>query len=118
MIWRSDFEYYIYTIRFQQAVNDEIRRTCRQLASNIKLQESQINMLASVKNSVLHAQRENLSQLQVYRLINKKISSEKIKTSRSMVVIFQIEHNMQKQMLKTLQQDHHKMQMHAKHFGI
>ncbi|KAL6434586.1 hypothetical protein ACFW04_006148 [Cataglyphis niger] len=77
-----------------QIVNDQIRRTCRQLASNIKLQESQINMLASVKNSVLHAQRENLSQLQ-------------------------IEHNMQKQMLKTLQQDHHKMQIHAKHnFGI
>ncbi|XP_050455079.1 aryl hydrocarbon receptor nuclear translocator-like protein 1 isoform X2 [Cataglyphis hispanica] len=77
-----------------QIVNDQIRRTCRQLASNIKLQESQINMLASVKNSVLHAQRENLSQLQ-------------------------IEHNMQKQMLKTLQQDHHKMQIHTKHnFGI
>ncbi|XP_070149616.1 uncharacterized protein [Polyergus mexicanus] len=89
-----------FNVKLQQiasnhrTVNDEIKHTCRQLASNIKLQESQINMLANVKNSVLHAQRENLSQLQ-------------------------IEHNMQKQMLKTLQQDHHKIQVKAKHnFGI
>ncbi|XP_072743069.1 uncharacterized protein [Anoplolepis gracilipes] len=74
-----------------QAVNDELRRTYRQIASNITLQESQINMLASdFKNPVFRAQRENLSQLQV-------------------------EHNIQKQILKTLQQDHHKMQVNAKH---
>ncbi|KMQ96377.1 neuronal pas domain-containing protein 2 [Lasius niger] len=72
-------------------VNDELRRTYRQIASNITLQQSQINMLTNdFENPILHSQRENLSQLQV-------------------------EHNMQKQMLKTLQQDHHKMQVNAKH---
>ncbi|XP_029660268.1 aryl hydrocarbon receptor nuclear translocator-like isoform X2 [Formica exsecta] len=69
-------------------VRDELNRTCRQLASNIKLQKSQINMLAaSVKNSVLLAQTEEL----------------------------QFEHNRQNQMLITLQQDiHHQIQNECK----
>lgn len=55
-------------MRFQQqAVNDELRCTYRQIANNITLQESQINMLANnFKNPGLHAKRENLSQLQVH----------------------------------------------------
>lgn len=55
-------------MRFQQTVNDELRRTYRQIASNITLQESQINMLTNdFENPILHAQRKNLSQLQVHK---------------------------------------------------
>ncbi|KAL6261687.1 hypothetical protein P5V15_006776 [Pogonomyrmex californicus] len=74
-----------------QVVNDELNRTYYQLADSMALRESQINVLArDLKNPALRAQRENLSQLQA-------------------------EHNRQKQMLKTLQQDHRKMQVNAKH---
>ncbi|XP_018317009.1 circadian locomoter output cycles protein kaput isoform X2 [Mycetomoellerius zeteki] len=73
-----------------QVVNDELSRTYYQLADSMALHESQINVLArDLKNPALRVQRENLSQLQA-------------------------EHNMQKQMLKTLQQDHCKMQVSAK----
>ncbi|KYM82224.1 Aryl hydrocarbon receptor nuclear translocator-like protein 2 [Atta colombica] len=73
-----------------QVVNDELSRTYYQLADSMALHESQINVLArDLKNPALRIQRKNLSQLQV-------------------------EHNMQKQMLKTLQQDHCKMQVSAK----
>ncbi|XP_018375813.1 PREDICTED: aryl hydrocarbon receptor nuclear translocator-like protein 2 isoform X1 [Trachymyrmex cornetzi] len=73
-----------------QVVNDELSRTYYQLADSMALHESQINVLArDLKNPALRGQRKNLSQLQA-------------------------EHNMQKQMLKTLQQDHCKMQMSAK----
>ncbi|XP_014487078.1 PREDICTED: uncharacterized protein LOC106750930 isoform X2 [Dinoponera quadriceps] len=74
-----------------QTVNDEIRRTYRQLANSMTLRESQLSVLArDLENPALRAQRENLSQLQA-------------------------EHNMQKQMLKNLQQEHHNMQMNVKH---
>lgn len=57
----------------QQVVNDELSRTYYQLADSMALHESQINILArDLKNPALHAQRENLSQLQVHRLILKK----------------------------------------------
>ncbi|XP_018392295.1 PREDICTED: aryl hydrocarbon receptor nuclear translocator 2-like [Cyphomyrmex costatus] len=73
-----------------QVVSDELSRTYYQLADSMALHESQINVLArDLKNPALRFQRENLSQLQA-------------------------EHNMQKQMLKTLQQDHCKMQVSAK----
>ncbi|XP_011052681.1 PREDICTED: uncharacterized protein LOC105145055 isoform X1 [Acromyrmex echinatior] len=73
-----------------QVVNDELNRTYYQLADSMALHESQINVLArDLKNPALRIQRKNLSQLQA-------------------------EHNMQKQMLKTLQQDHCKMQVSAK----
>ncbi|XP_020296520.1 circadian locomoter output cycles protein kaput-like isoform X2 [Pseudomyrmex gracilis] len=74
-----------------QAVNDEIRRTCDELADSMAFRESQINGLKhELEYKLLSAQRENLSQLQV-------------------------EHNMQKQMLRNLQHDHRKMQLNTKH---
>ncbi|XP_011698026.1 PREDICTED: circadian locomoter output cycles protein kaput-like isoform X2 [Wasmannia auropunctata] len=78
-----------------QVVNDELSRTYYQLADRMALHESQINVLArDLKNPALRAQRENLTQLQA-------------------------EYNMQKQMLKTIQQDRCKMQVNAKQkFGI
>ena len=57
-----------------QQISDELRRTYRQIANNFTLQKSQINILASdFENPMLHAQSENLSQLQVYRLIIENI---------------------------------------------
>ncbi|TGZ32334.1 Uncharacterized protein DBV15_07217 [Temnothorax longispinosus] len=74
----------------QQIVNDELRRTHCQLENSITLNESHMNVLArDLKNSALRIQRENLSQLRA-------------------------ENDIQKQMLKTLQQDHCKMQVNAK----
>jgi len=53
-------------------VNDELSRTYYQLADSMALQDSQISILArDLKNPALRAQRENLSQLQVQRLILK-----------------------------------------------
>ncbi|XP_071640709.1 uncharacterized protein [Temnothorax longispinosus] len=73
-----------------QIVNDELRRTHCQLENSITLNESHMNVLArDLKNSALRIQRENLSQLRA-------------------------ENDIQKQMLKTLQQDHCKMQVNAK----
>lgn len=76
----------------QRAINNKLlRHTYRQITNNLTLQETQINMLANnLRNPGLHAQRENLSQLQV-------------------------EHSKQTKMIKTLQQDHHKIQVNAKH---
>ncbi|OAD53507.1 hypothetical protein WN48_09809, partial [Eufriesea mexicana] len=71
------------------AINNEIRRKHLQLMNSMALQESQLNVLArDLKNPALQAKRGSLTPLQA-------------------------EHNMQKQMLETLQQDH--MQINIKH---
>ncbi|XP_011336854.1 uncharacterized protein LOC105279025 isoform X2 [Ooceraea biroi] len=78
----------------EQQVNDEIRRTYHQLANNMALCESQINVLArDFENPALCAQRKDLSQIQA-------------------------EHNIQKQMLRTLQQDHRKMQVKKQNIEV
>ncbi|XP_011877084.1 PREDICTED: aryl hydrocarbon receptor nuclear translocator-like protein 1 isoform X2 [Vollenhovia emeryi] len=75
-----------------QVVNDGLTRTYCQLKDSMTSQESQINVLTrELENPALRIQklvRENLSQLQA-------------------------ENNMQKQMLKTLQQDRYKMQVNV-----
>ncbi|KAG7188098.1 hypothetical protein KM043_015948 [Ampulex compressa] len=74
-----------------QVVSEEIRRAHIHLANSMALRESQFNILArDLENPALQAQRENLTQLQA-------------------------EHKMQKKILKTLQQDHHNMQVNMKH---
>lgn len=74
-----------------QAVSDEIGRTHLQLANSMAIRESQFNVLArDLDNPALQAQRKNLTQLQA-------------------------EHKMQKQILKTLQQDYHNIQVNVKH---
>ncbi|KOX81146.1 Neuronal PAS domain-containing protein 2 [Melipona quadrifasciata] len=70
-------------------INDEIRRKHLQLMNSMALQESQLDLLArDLRNPALQAKRGSLTPLQV-------------------------EHNMQKQILETLQQDH--MQINIKH---
>ncbi|XP_012279251.1 uncharacterized protein LOC105699099 isoform X2 [Orussus abietinus] len=74
-----------------QAVSEGIRRTHIQLANSMALRESQFSVLErDLENPALQAQRENFTQLQA-------------------------EHKKQKQILKTLQQDHHNMQVNVKH---
>ncbi|XP_053971138.1 circadian locomoter output cycles protein kaput-like isoform X1 [Hylaeus volcanicus] len=73
-----------------QAINKEIRRTHLKLKNSMALQESQLDVLArDLKNPALQAQRGSLTPLQA-------------------------EHNRQKQMLESLQQDHHNIQMNIK----
>ncbi|XP_076623276.1 uncharacterized protein LOC143342871 isoform X2 [Colletes latitarsis] len=73
------------------AINKEIRRTHLQLKNSMALQESQLNVLArDLKNPALQAKRGSLTPLQA-------------------------EHDMQKQILETLQQDHHNIQINIKH---
>ncbi|XP_034184906.2 uncharacterized protein LOC117606506 isoform X1 [Osmia lignaria lignaria] len=73
------------------AINNEIKRKHLQLMNSISLQESQLNVLArDLKNPALQAKRGSLTPLQA-------------------------EHNMQKQILETLQQDHHNIQINIKH---
>ncbi|XP_012137893.2 uncharacterized protein LOC100884063 isoform X1 [Megachile rotundata] len=73
------------------AINNEIRRKHLQLMNTMALQESQLNVLArDLKNPALQAKRGSLTPLQA-------------------------EHNMQKQILETLQQDHHNIQINIKH---
>ncbi|XP_076170068.1 uncharacterized protein LOC143148066 isoform X2 [Ptiloglossa arizonensis] len=73
------------------AINKEIRRRHLQLKNSMALQESQLNVLArDLKNPALQAKRGSLTPLQA-------------------------EHNMQKQILETLQQDHHNIQINIKH---
>ncbi|XP_043795809.1 neuronal PAS domain-containing protein 2-like isoform X2 [Apis laboriosa] len=70
-------------------INKEIRKKHLQLMNNIARQESQLNVLArDFKNPALQAKRGSLTPLEV-------------------------EHNMQKQILETLQKDH--MQINIKH---
>ncbi|KAI4489539.1 hypothetical protein M0802_010976 [Mischocyttarus mexicanus] len=81
-------------INNQNIVNDELTKTHLQLANCITIQESQLDVLArDMENSVLQSQRKNLTQLQA-------------------------EHKIQKQMLKTLQQDHLNIQVNAKQQNI
>ncbi|XP_014613092.1 PREDICTED: uncharacterized protein LOC106791735 [Polistes canadensis] len=78
------------SVNDQQMVNDELTRTHLQLANCITIQESQFDVLArNLENPVLQSQRKNLTQLQA-------------------------EHKMQKQMLKTLQQEHLNVQVNTK----
>ncbi|CAL7935902.1 unnamed protein product [Xylocopa violacea] len=73
------------------AINNEIRKKHLQLMNSMALQESQLNVLArDLKNPALQAKRGSLTPLQA-------------------------EHNMQKQILETLQQDHHNMQRNMKY---
>ncbi|XP_043517681.1 neuronal PAS domain-containing protein 2-like isoform X2 [Frieseomelitta varia] len=70
-------------------INDEIRRKHLQLMNSMALQESQLSILTrNLRNPALQAKRESLTPLQT-------------------------EHNIQKQILETLQQDH--MQINIKH---
>jgi len=72
-------------MRFQQrAVIHEVLRRHRQITNNLTSQltsqESQMSMVANdLKNSGLRAQRENLSQLQVHRLIMRKYYLRKLR---------------------------------------
>ncbi|XP_012232498.1 uncharacterized protein [Linepithema humile] len=77
-----------------QIVNEGLRRKHIDLSKEQTKRESQINVLAQdLKGSALRAQRENLSQIEA-------------------------EHNKQIQMLKTLQQDHARMQANARYLTI
>lgn len=86
------------------------------------IRESQFDVLArDLDNPALQAQRKNLTQLQV--TLNDLVSNE------SSVYVYmlnyfyignvlhrlQAEHKMQKQILKSLQQDHRNIQVNAKH---
>lgn len=67
-------------MHFQQRVNNKLRRTYRQITNNLTLQETQMSMLANdLRNPGLRAQRENLSQLQVHRLIMRKYYLRQLK---------------------------------------
>ncbi|CAK9797329.1 Neuronal PAS domain-containing protein 2 [Anthophora quadrimaculata] len=87
----DDFESSFNETKVQQltdnnAINNEIRRKHIQLMNSMALQESQLNVLAQdLKNPALQAKRRSLTPLQA-------------------------EHNMQKQILETLQQHHHNIQ--------
>lgn len=73
------------------AIDNEIRRKHLQLMNSMALQESQLNVLArDLKNPALQSRRGSLTPLQV-------------------------EHNMQKQILETLQQDHVNIQRNIKY---
>ncbi|XP_017879549.1 circadian locomoter output cycles protein kaput-like isoform X2 [Ceratina calcarata] len=73
------------------AIDNEIRRKHLQLMNSMALQESQLNILArDLKNPALQSRRGSLTPLQV-------------------------EHNMQKQILETLQQDHVNIQRNIKY---
>ncbi|XP_017787864.1 PREDICTED: neuronal PAS domain-containing protein 2-like isoform X2 [Habropoda laboriosa] len=92
----DDFESSFNETKVQQltdnnAINNEIRRKHIQLMNSMALQESQLNVLAQdLKNPALQAKRGSLTPLQA-------------------------EHNMQKQILETLQQHHHNIQVNIKH---
>ncbi|XP_043502102.1 putative mediator of RNA polymerase II transcription subunit 10 [Polistes fuscatus] len=74
----------------EHLLNDEIKMSHLKLANCITIQESQFDVLArNLENPVLQSQRKNLTQLQA-------------------------EHKMQKQMLKTLQQEHLNVQVNTK----
>lgn len=54
-------------MRLQQIISEGLRRKHIHLSKEQTKRESQINVLAQdLKGSALHAQRENLSQLEVY----------------------------------------------------
>ncbi|CAK9828929.1 Neuronal PAS domain-containing protein 2 [Anthophora retusa] len=92
----DDFESSFNETKVQQltdnnAINNEIRRKHIQLMNSMALQESQLSVLAQdLKNPALQAKRRSLTPLQA-------------------------EHNMQKQILETLQQHHHNIQVNIKH---
>ncbi|XP_015125703.1 hypoxia-inducible factor 1-alpha isoform X2 [Diachasma alloeum] len=73
-----------------EKVDETLRQTYAHLQDSIDYQGSQINELGLVfENSELHTRRQNFDQLQA-------------------------EHEIQKKMIKTLQQDHHSMQVNVK----
>lgn len=71
-------------MRFQQRTVIQVLRRHRQITNNITnnltSQKTQISMMANdLKNPGLRAQRENLSQLQVHRLIMRKYYLRKLR---------------------------------------
>lgn len=86
--------------------------------NSMALQESQLNVLArDLKNPALQAKRVSLTPLQVQptNIFNTNFCNVFYLRNLNIIVYFkfQAEHNMQKQMLETLQQDH--MQINIKH---